>query len=80
MQEAAELPCVAPEQAALEQAVERFDRWQARPRAFQGVRLFDIEQPRHECPEGTEAVQQRACMLLSLHQCVLLVWCCVNWC
>ena len=37
VQEAAELPCVAPEQASLEQAVERFDRWQARPLGSRGL-------------------------------------------
>ena len=47
MQEAAELPCVAPEQAALEQAVERFDRWQARPGAFQAVACLTQSSPRH---------------------------------
>ncbi len=31
MEEALELPCVVPEQAALEQAMARFDRWQACP-------------------------------------------------
>lgn len=29
--EARELPCVVPEQAALEQAMARFDRWQVCP-------------------------------------------------
>ena len=37
VEEAAELPCVVPEQAALEQAIERFDRWQARSGLSRGL-------------------------------------------